>query len=53
MLDALVGYEYERFDFTLNIRNLGDDQFYATCLSRGDCFPGEQRTIVGNVRMRF
>lgn len=53
VVDALIGYEYERFDFTLNIRNLGDDQFYATCLSRGDCFPGEQRTIVGNIRMRF
>lgn len=53
VFDALIGYQNDNYDFTLNIRNLGDDEFYATCLSRGDCFPGEQRTIVGSIKMRF
>lgn len=53
LFDALIGYRTGNLDFSLNIRNLGDDQYYATCLSRGDCFPGEQRTIVGSVKIRL
>ncbi|MEM9530420.1 MAG: TonB-dependent siderophore receptor [Pseudomonadota bacterium] len=53
IFDALIGYRFDGFDFALNIRNLADDEFYATCLSRGDCFPGEQRTVVGMLTKRF
>ncbi|MEM9620020.1 MAG: TonB-dependent siderophore receptor [Pseudomonadota bacterium] len=53
VFDAMVGYQYDNFDFVLNVRNLTDEEFYATCLSRGDCFPGEQRTVVGSLRMSF
>ncbi len=53
IFDALISYQTDRFDYNLNIRNLTDEDFYATCLSRGDCFFGEQRTIVGSVTMRF
>lgn len=53
VFDAMIGYEFDSFDFTLNIRNIADKEFYATCLSRGDCFAGEQRTIVGSIAKRF
>lgn len=53
VVDALVAYSYKAYDFSLNVRNLTDDQYYATCLSRGDCFAAERRTVVGSVKMRF
>ncbi|MEL7022672.1 MAG: TonB-dependent siderophore receptor [Pseudomonadota bacterium] len=53
VLDALVAYEFESFEVMLNLRNLADEEFYATCLSRGDCFPGEQRTVVASLISRF
>ena len=53
VFDAMIGYEFERFDVMLNLRNFTDEEFYSTCLSRGDCFPGEQRAIVGTLRTKF
>lgn len=53
VFDAMVGYQIDSFDFMLNFRNLGDEEYYSTCLSRGDCFPGEQRTIVGTMAVKF
>ncbi len=51
--DLMIGYEAGQWDFTLNARNVADEEFQATCLSRGDCFPGEARNIVGRVRYQF
>ena len=51
--DFMVGYETERWDFALNVRNLTDREYMATCLARGDCFPGESRTVVGRAVMKF
>ena len=51
--DLLLGYATEVWDITLNIRNITDEDYFGTCLARGDCFPGEQRTIVGRVARRF
>ncbi len=53
VFDALIGYTFEGFDLALNVRNLTNEEFYATCLSRGDCFPGEERTVVGTIAKRF
>ena len=53
VFDASVGYEFDDIELSLNIRNIGDSEFYATCLSRGDCYPGEQRTVVGRIAKRF
>jgi iron complex outermembrane receptor protein len=53
VVDAMIGYEWAGYDLTLNLRNIGDKDFYATCLSRGDCFPGEQRTVVGTITRKF
>ncbi|WP_162845975.1 TonB-dependent siderophore receptor [Seongchinamella sediminis] len=51
--DLMLGYALEHWDFALNVRNVGDKDYYATCLARGDCFPGDQRTVVGRVSYRF
>ncbi len=53
LYDAMLGYELERWDLTLNLRNLTDEEYYSTCLARGDCFPGEERSIVGRAAYRF
>ena len=51
--DLMLGYALEHWDFSLNVRNLSDKEYQATCLARGDCFPGEARTVVGRVSYRF
>jgi iron complex outermembrane receptor protein len=51
--DLMIGYELDSWDFALNARNVADKEFQATCLARGDCFPGEARTVVGRVRFQF
>ncbi|BDY04099.1 TonB-dependent siderophore receptor [Ferrimonas sp. YFM] len=53
LMDLMVGYELEQWDFTLNVRNLTDKEYYATCLYRGDCFPGDERTINGRIKYVF
>lgn len=53
LADLLIGYETETWDLSLNARNLTDEDYYATCLARGDCFPGEQRIVVARVARRF
>lgn len=54
VFDALIGYDFDNgIAASLNVRNLFDKEYFATCLSRGDCFPGEQRTIVATVGFRF
>jgi len=51
--DMLLGYETEKWDFTLNARNIADEDYYGTCLARGDCFPGERRSVVARIARRF
>ncbi|WP_439510184.1 TonB-dependent siderophore receptor [Marinimicrobium koreense] len=51
--DLMIGYQTGPWDLTLNARNVADKEFQATCLSRGDCFPGEARSVVGRVRYQF
>lgn len=51
--DAMIGYEWRGWDFMLNVTNINDKDFLATCLDRGDCFPGTRRTVVGSIRYVF
>lgn len=53
ILDALVAYELASWRFTVNARNLTNEDYYGTCLARGDCFPGAGRSVVGRVGYRF
>ncbi len=51
--DAMIGYTVGSWDLALNLRNVTDKGYVATCLARGDCFLGEARTIVGRFSYRF
>lgn len=52
--DLMFGYSVtEKMDIALNIRNVADKEYLTSCLSRGDCFPGVRRTVVGSVNYRF
>ncbi|MEM1193221.1 MAG: TonB-dependent receptor [Pseudomonadota bacterium] len=54
VFDALVSYAFGNgVEASLNVRNIGNNEFFTTCLSRGDCFVGEERTILGTVAYRF
>lgn len=53
LFDAMLGYQYQNWNFTLNASNLEDETYYTTCLSRGDCFIGSRRTVVGSVGYSF
>jgi iron complex outermembrane receptor protein len=45
LFDAQIGYETERYSAKLNVQNIADEIYLTTCLSRGDCFYGERRTV--------
>ncbi|MEM8497200.1 MAG: TonB-dependent siderophore receptor [Pseudomonadota bacterium] len=52
--DLMLGYEFgDHWDFTLNIRNVADEEYLTSCLTRGDCFPGVRRTVMGSIRYTF
>ena len=53
LADLLVAYELEDWSVALNVRNLFDEEYYGSCLARGDCFPGEERTVNLRVAKRF
>ena len=53
VFDGLIGYSFDQVDLTLNARNLFDTDYYGTCLARGDCFPGEGRTVVARAAYSF
>jgi iron complex outermembrane receptor protein len=53
LADLILSYQYQSWRLSLNVNNLTDEKYISTCLSRGDCFLGARRTIVGTVGYRF
>ncbi|WP_404338702.1 TonB-dependent siderophore receptor [Pseudoalteromonas mariniglutinosa] len=53
VLDAMIGYEFNRYSISLQVKNLTDKTVITSCLYRGDCFYGQSRTVSANVRYRF
>lgn len=53
LFDAMLGYAYDDWSFTLNATNLEDETYFTTCLSRGDCFIGNRRTVVRRPAIAF
>ncbi|SHM69658.1 TonB-dependent siderophore receptor [Phytopseudomonas punonensis] len=53
LFDAMLGYQYQNWDFSVNATNLADETYYTTCLARGDCFTGNRRTVTGTVAYNF
>lgn len=53
LADLMLGYRSEAWQVSLNVTNLADKEYQATCLARGDCFPGEERNLVGRIVYQF
>jgi iron complex outermembrane receptor protein len=53
LFDAMVRYETGPWRFQVNASNLADKRHVTTCLSRGDCFFGIGRTVLGSATYRF
>ena len=53
LVDMMLGYTLQQWDFQLNVQNAADKDYQATCLSRQDCFAGNARTIVGRLSYQF
>ena len=52
-VDALAEINRNSWRFALNATNLLNNQYYASCLARGDCFIGAPRNVMGTVGFRF
>ncbi len=54
LYDAMIGYELERWDFRLDVKNLEDNQYVSWCRSENrDCGYGERLNAVLSARHRF
>jgi iron complex outermembrane receptor protein len=53
LFDAMIKYETGPWRLQINATNLADKRHMATCLARGDCFPGMGRTVLGSATYRF
>ncbi|NML08573.1 TonB-dependent siderophore receptor [Sphingobium sp. AR-3-1] len=52
-VDALAEINWNSWRFALNATNLLNNEYYASCLARGDCFVGAPRNVMGTVGFRF
>jgi iron complex outermembrane receptor protein len=53
LLDAYLAYDSGPWRFALNAINLADKVQLTTCLTRGDCFFGQRRTVTATAAYRF
>jgi iron complex outermembrane receptor protein len=54
LADLMFGYQLnDNWDLALNFRNLTDEKYLTSCLTRGDCFPGMRRTAVATMTYDF
>ncbi|MGE3404871.1 MAG: TonB-dependent siderophore receptor, partial [Vicinamibacterales bacterium] len=45
LFDAMGAYTMGQWRFAVNVNNLTDKPYIATCLARGDCWFGQRRTL--------
>lgn len=53
LLDAMLAWDMPRWRLALNVNNLTDKEYVATCLSRGDCWYGARRNVVATATYRW
>ncbi|WP_425356284.1 TonB-dependent receptor domain-containing protein [Sinorhizobium fredii] len=54
LVDLAADYQWENYELQLNVSNLFDKRYVASCFSASaGCFYGEGRKIVGAVRYRW
>jgi len=52
-VDALAELNWLNWRLALNATNLFNKRYFASCLSRGDCFIGAPRNVMGTIGYRF
>jgi iron complex outermembrane receptor protein len=54
LYDAMVGYTWNNWDFSVDAKNLADEEYVSWCRGEGqDCGYGERRTVNANAKYRF
>ena len=53
LVDLMVSWDRGPWHAALNIANVGDKTYIATCLERGDCWYGSQRRAVASLAYRW
>lgn len=55
LFDLAFYYDWGKYQFALNVQNVTDEEYVATCFVRGGnfCTFGQGRTIAGNLRYRW
>ena len=51
--DLSAGYDFGPFELRVTARNVTNEEYYSVCLVRGDCFPGEKRSVNGSLTYNF
>lgn len=53
LLDMMLAYENANWRYALNVNNLTDEQYSASCGARGDCWFGARRNVVASATYHF
>src|SRR5690606_7359896 len=54
LYDAMIGYSYADWEFSVDAKNLTDEEYVSWCRGAGlDCGYGERRNITANARYHF
>jgi iron complex outermembrane receptor protein len=53
LFDMMVAWDPGPFRLQINANNLSDERYVAACYSRGDCYYGAGRTVLGTATYRF
>ena len=53
LFDAMVGYNFGKYQLSLQAQNITDKTVITSCLARGDCFYGQRRAVSANLRYNF
>jgi iron complex outermembrane receptor protein len=53
LFDAMIAYEEDNWRWSINAKNLADEEYVSTCLNRGDCWYGSARTITTGLTYKF
>ncbi|MEC7377942.1 MAG: TonB-dependent siderophore receptor [Pseudomonadota bacterium] len=54
LYDAMMGYTWGQWDFSVDAKNLADEEYITWCrYEGGDCGYGERRTLTANAKYRF
>ena len=53
LFDGMLAYDTAKWRYAINVNNLTDKTYIATCLSRGDCWYGARRSVIASATYRF